>query len=149
MLKLAIARSNFALVLLVSLRAAGGTCFDLGSARAIGPRDSVEESVGAGDFNRDGMLDVIFVRPTWPGTVQLLLNQGDGRFQIGAQYTVGDGAHKVSVADVNGDGKLDVVVACAMSDNLSVLMAKGDGTFNPAINYSVGTNLFGGGPTAE
>jgi hypothetical protein len=38
-------------------------------------------------------------------------------------------------ADLNLDGKLDLVTANAGDDNVSVLLGKGDGTFEPATNY--------------
>jgi hypothetical protein len=45
----------------------------------------------------------------------------------------------VKTADFNGDGKLDLVVANAGTDDVSVLLGKGDGTFEPAVNYSAGS----------
>ncbi len=46
----------------------------------------------------------------------------------------------VATADFNGDGKLDMVVTNDGSNNVSVLMGKGDGTFQAAVNYPAGTN---------
>jgi len=50
----------------------------------------------------------------------------------------------VAVEDVNGDGKLDIVVAnqCADSSctnaNVGVLLGSGDGTFQTAVTYGSG-----------
>src|SRR5208337_695820 len=60
--------------------------------------------------------------------------------------TGGNGANAVAVADVNGDGKPDVVVAnwCAYSsctvpgNNVGVLLGKGDGSFQTAVVYPSG-----------
>ena len=45
-----------------------------------------------------------------------------------------------AVADFDGDGKLDVVVANSGSSNVSVFLGNGNGTFQAAANYAVGTN---------
>ena len=57
----------------------------------------------------------------------------------------GTGASSVALADVNGDGKLDLVVAniCASSTDCStgtvaVLLGNGDGTFQTAVTYGTG-----------
>src|SRR5450631_603549 len=42
----------------------------------------------------------------------------------------------IVVADLNGDGKLDLVVGS--SDSVCVLLGKGDGTFQPAVAYPSG-----------
>jgi hypothetical protein len=44
----------------------------------------------------------------------------------------------VVVADVNGDGKPDLVVANTWSNNVDVLLGDGDGTFQPAVSYGMG-----------
>jgi hypothetical protein len=46
----------------------------------------------------------------------------------------------VAVGDINGDHKLDLAVANSGSNNVSVLMGNGDGTFQPAINYDIGAS---------
>ena len=47
-------------------------------------------------------------------------------------------ANSVAVADVNGDGKLDLVVTNDGSSNVSVLLGNGDGTFKAAVSYNSG-----------
>lgn len=55
----------------------------------------------------------------------------------------GTGAAFVTVADVNGDGKPDLLVSGALSDGsgmVSVLLGNGDGTFQPSVNFYTGGN---------
>jgi hypothetical protein len=115
-------------------------------------------SVVIGDVNGDGKLDLVVVNGSTTGTdagnVGVLLGKGDGTFQTVALYPRGGyGAGSVALADVNGDGKPDVVVsncstssiACADSDgDVAVLLGKGDGTFPTAVSFgSGGTTPFG------
>jgi hypothetical protein len=46
----------------------------------------------------------------------------------------------VAVADLNGDGKLDVLVSNFSSNNVGVLLGKGDGTFGAPLIYGTGGN---------
>jgi hypothetical protein len=45
----------------------------------------------------------------------------------------------VAVADVNGDGRPDLVVANFSSNSVSVLLGNGNGTFQSAVNFGVGS----------
>lgn len=81
------------------------------------------------------------------GVVSVLLGDGDGTFQTAVTYDSGAGETSgVAIADVNGDGKPDLVIAsvcgsgsdCSYS-SVGVLLGNGDGTFKPAVTYrSVG-----------
>ena len=44
----------------------------------------------------------------------------------------------MAVGDFNGDGKADLAVANHGSNNVSVLLGNGDGTFQAAVNYGGG-----------
>jgi len=103
--------------------------------------------LAVGDFNGDGVLDlaVADITNTGPSNVSVLLGNGDGTFQPAVGYGAGSNNDFASVAvgDFNGDGKLDLVVAHAGSNatnNVSILLGNGDGTFQPAVNYGTGSN---------
>uniref|UniRef100_Q02BD5 Conserved repeat domain n=1 Tax=Solibacter usitatus (strain Ellin6076) TaxID=234267 RepID=Q02BD5_SOLUE len=61
-------------------------------------------------------------------------------FQAGATYSTGREPHSVTVGDLNRDGKTDLVIANFASNNVSVLLGSGDGTFQPPVNYAAGTS---------
>jgi ABC-type transporter MlaC component len=48
----------------------------------------------------------------------------------------------VTVGDFNGDGKPDLAVSNSDGDNVSILLGNGNGTFQTAINYAVGSDPF-------
>ena len=53
-------------------------------------------------------------------------------------YAAGTNAHGVTVADLNGDSNPDLAVANAGSNNVSVLLGQGNGTFAAQTTYAVG-----------
>jgi len=64
---------------------------------------------------------------------------GNG-FATAVPYNVALFPFSAAVADFNGDGKADVAVANAHSNNVSVLLGNGDGTFQPATNSAAGND---------
>ena len=48
--------------------------------------------------------------------------------------------HSVTSADVNGDGKADLIAANNGDNTVSVLLGNGDGTFAPQATFAVGGN---------
>lgn len=60
-------------------------------------------------------------------------------FAPAVDYTTGTLPFANAVGDFNGDKILDVAVVNYSSNNVSVLLGKGDGTFAAAVNYTVGT----------
>ncbi len=72
----------------------------------------------------------------------VLLGNGDGTFQAQVAYPTGVGGNPLSVVigDFNGDNNLDLAVADFQTQQVSVLLGNGDGTFQPVKAYSTGAN---------
>jgi hypothetical protein len=68
--------------------------------------------------------------------VRVFLNHGDGTFAAGVDYAAGVAPDPIAAADVNGDGKPDLLVAYGTT--VSVLMNHGDGTFAAHADYDTG-----------
>jgi hypothetical protein len=52
-------------------------------------------------------------------------------------FPVGQDPRAIATGDLDSDGKLDLVTANYASNDVSVLLGNGDGTFNPAVSYPV------------
>jgi hypothetical protein len=102
-------------------------------------------NVAVGDFNGDGILDLAVANNVTAGTVSIFLGNGDGTFQAPVSYaTAGVSADAVAVGHFDGDSDLDLAVANytknASNGTVCILLGNGDGTFQPAQTYAVGTN---------
>jgi uncharacterized protein (DUF2141 family) len=137
----------------VTVRTGNGDGTFAGGSYVFGTGGMFPSAPATADVNGDGKLDLIVANcsngcQTGIGTVGVLLGNGDATFQTAVTYgTGGVGALRVIVADVNGDGKPDLVVpnACASSGScptgpgsVGVLLGKGDGTFQAAVAYDSG-----------
>lgn len=108
-----------------------------------------------GDLNGDGKPDLVAstqgCRNMTTQCVGVLLGNGDGTFQPVVTYPRGgrdwaDGpglSTPVMIADVNGDGKPDLIVINQIADSygdglVGVLLGNGDGTFQPVVTYDTG-----------
>src|SRR5438067_924901 len=60
-------------------------------------------------------------------------------FAAVVNYAVGTNPHSLALADFNGDGRPDLATANLNSNDVSVLLSNGDGTFQAAVNYAVGS----------
>ncbi|MBA3913331.1 MAG: VCBS repeat-containing protein [Acidobacteriales bacterium] len=105
--------------------------------RASFPVASYPYFIAAGDFNHDGAQDVAVTcfEALCGGGIQVLLGRGDGTFASATTYVVPNSPEfGIAVADLNGDGDLDIVVSEYLGTAVAVLLGKGDGTFQPIIS---------------
>ena len=64
--------------------------------------------------------------------------QRHGSFQPQQTFAVGGARTFVTAADINQDGKQDLIVANHTSNTVSILLGNGDGTFQPQRTIAVG-----------
>ncbi len=100
-------------------------------------------SVAIADVNGDGKPDLLVAStPTdflyGTGTVSVLLGTGTGSFATATNFAAGNDANSMAVADVNGDGKPDLVVTNYHTATVSVLLGTGTGTFGALTSFAVG-----------
>ncbi|MFJ8043970.1 FG-GAP-like repeat-containing protein [Kitasatospora sp. NPDC096147] len=109
-------------------------------------------SVAIRDLNGDGHPDVVShdargnVALVWPGDgsgalgagTKVQLNPVAGCDSTGDNPCVARFPTGVAVADFDGDGTPDLATSNANTDNVSVVLGHGDGTFGPAVQVALG-----------
>lgn len=106
------------------------------------------DSIAVADVNGDGKPDLLVANhcaslmdcssDNQPGSAGVLLGNGDGTFQAAQIYDSGSYyANSITVADVNGDGKPDLLVA-----NCGGAVTPAAGTARQACCWGMGTGLF-------
>lgn len=109
------------------------------------------DGLAVADLNGDGRPDIIVANSgtnrTDPAnadsnTVSVLLNNGDGTFASKQDYPTGPNPTAVVAADVNGDGKPDLIATSSTGNSFRVLLGNGDGTFTVGGDFATGLRPF-------
>ncbi len=108
----------------------------------------------AADVNGDGKADLVVTNAgSSSNSISLLINHGNGTFQPLSEVGVGSMPVKVTAADINGDGYIDLITANYSSNNITILTNNGAGVFSVDTTINVGSgpystvaaDLFGNG----
>ena len=124
--------------------AAGDPLFGTPIAYELAPISDEDLSKGAtpprgvaiGDLNGDGRPDLVLPNYTSARNLSVVLGNGDGTFGPRNDYGAGMGNVSVAIADLDLDGRLDVV-ATDEGGWAWVLLGRGDGSLGPATGISV------------
>jgi hypothetical protein len=108
-------------------------------------------SVVLGDLNGDGQLDAVVGISgfsVYRTLVSVMVGSGDGHLAMGVDYQIGGrvddthlpdyGTQPLALADLDGDGRLDVVAANWSTNTLSVLLGTSAGVLGGAADYPTG-----------
>ena len=96
-------------------------------------------SLGLGDFNNDGWLDIV-ITSSGTNNIGISLGYGNGEFQPPITYDTGYSFRLIALAigDANNDGRLDIFVLDQLADSVGVFIGYGNGNFSPATIYEIG-----------
>ena len=102
-------------------------------ALLLEPKAETSASVSIGDLNGDGYPDLMLGKGRhWPLLSRVLLNDGKGRFTAHDLSATPDRTYSAALADVNRDGKLDVIISNDEPDPKLIYLNDGKGNFKLA-----------------
>ncbi|KAA6459071.1 VCBS repeat-containing protein [Acidobacteria bacterium AB60] len=82
------------------------------------------------DLNNDGITDLVQDTEETPSGFSVSLGNGDGTFRAPVFYTLPSktGPNPIATGDFNNDGKVDIAVAIAGTNQILVYLGNGNGT---------------------
>ena len=99
-------------------------------------------SIAFGDIDGDGDREVLvanwFTSDSGQGHVSIMERNSSGDYVIASTVDADRRCRFGSLADLDQDGDLDIVVSNNVGDNVSVALNHGDGTFADAVQYGAG-----------
>jgi hypothetical protein len=114
----------------------------------FGPRTGFTAGTGRrwlalGDVNRDGKLDLAFASAPsgGPYTVGVVLGNGSGGFVSGSTFAEASPPSEMSLVDLNGDGKLDMLWIQSSPNQVSYRLGNGAGSFGAATRLVTGAAI--------
>ena len=99
--------------------------------------------VATGDFNNDGIPDLVVINNSYTGVISVSLGVGDGTFLPAVPYNVGGYPESVAVGDFNHDGNADLAVTNENDSTVSVFLGTGTGTLGAQTTFATGGQPYG------
>lgn len=110
------------------------------------------QDLASGDFNSDGKVDLVVSLNDPQVSLSLLTGNGDGTFNAPVTFANSSGFDSPAIVatDLDNDGRLDVVLAhaiscfsppCVAARSITVFLGFGDGTFQIPFEIEVGTGM--------
>lgn len=97
------------------------------------PKGETSAGASLGDIDRDGDLDIVLAKGRhWPLDNLILRNDGKGNFTTEKLPAAADRTYSAALADLNGDGSLDLVVSNDRPDRKVICLNDGRGAFRSA-----------------
>lgn len=129
----------------------GSTMVLLGGALLVGPNTAprsfdrvlllettseTSASVSIGDVDGNGTVDLVLAKGRhWPLTNLILRNDGKGHFTTAPLAEAPDRTYSAALADLDGDGDLDLVVSNDRPDQKRIYHNDGKGVFHVAATF--------------
>jgi len=98
------------------------------------------------DFDGDGLPDIVYA--DGHQLLYLLKGNGDGSFAAPVVLSVGAPGTRVFAADLNGDGRPDLILPAASGNAFAVRFNQGRGVFAAAVLYTTGVAFADAASTA-
>jgi hypothetical protein len=115
--------------------------------------EDTANDIAVADLNQDGKLDLAVTVSPDPGTngIDVALGNEDGTFQTPQLFPTSLQSQlwdlpltaNVTIADIDGDGKLDFVYTNPEFGTVGVLFGNGDGTFSAPLEWAAGGFAWG------
>ncbi len=108
---------------------------------AVGyPAPSGAYGLAAGDLDNDGAIDLITTSNTGSPNdpLRIYWNDGSGGFATTSEITSGDGPREIALADMDGDGDLDLFVSNYFSNDMYFIPNNGNRSFASPTSYATG-----------
>ena len=96
--------------------------------------DDWDNAVGIGDFNNDGLDDVVL-----GGTLRVFHQKADGQLDSPVSYPV-YAVTVLAVGDLNHDGRDDIAVAHSSTDTMGVILQESDGSLASPVVFATGND---------
>jgi FG-GAP-like repeat/Bacterial Ig-like domain (group 3) len=104
------------------------------------PTGYFTSGIVAGDFNNDGILDLLAM--SQDGTIAMFLGNGDGTFKTPKVDNIGGLPVAIVLGDFDRDGILDFATVDYFANSASVSLGNGDGTFKAPVPYTIGSGPY-------